>query len=72
MIYRGIVKDGVVHLQPDAVLADGIEVEIVPFETDEPRPSIFKKLGALAGQAEGLPTDLARTHGRGSLRSDPD
>ena len=32
MTYRGIVKDGVVHLQPAAVLADGTEVEVVPFE----------------------------------------
>ena len=64
MTYRGIVKDGVVHLQPDAVLAVGTEVEVVPFETDQPQPNIFEKLGALDGQADGLPPDLAHNHDR--------
>ena len=64
MTYRGIVKDGVVHLPPDAVLADGTEVDVAPCETDETQPSIFEKLGKLAGQADGLPPDLARNHDR--------
>ena len=62
--YRGIVKDGVIHLEPDVTLADGTKVEVAPCETGEPQPGIFEKLGALAGQADGLPPDLARNHDR--------
>jgi hypothetical protein len=58
MTYRGTVKNGVVVLEPDAALPDGTEVKVEPASG----PTIFEKLGRLAGRAKGLPTDMARNH----------
>ncbi len=62
MTYRGTVKGGVVHLDPEAQLPDGTEVRVEPVERDPSSPGIFVKLAHLAGRAKGLPPDLARNH----------
>ncbi len=60
MTYRGTVRNGVVELESAAKLPDGTQVVVEPVSAGS--PSIFEKLARLAGQAKGLPPDLARNH----------
>ncbi|MDB5356891.1 MAG: hypothetical protein JWN24_3344 [Phycisphaerales bacterium] len=70
MTYRGHVKNGVVVLDEPVRLAEGATVDVVPVEAkgqepaevSESGPTIWEKLSALAGSAEGLPADAARNH----------
>jgi hypothetical protein len=58
MSYRGQIKGGVVVLEGDVHLPEGamVEVQLVREGQD---PTIWQKLIALAGKAEGLPEDAA-------------
>lgn len=60
MTDRGTVQAGVVHLEPDAKLPDGIEVRVEPVE--EPASNVFQKLARLAGRTKKLPPDPTRDH----------
>lgn len=69
MVYRGHVKNGVVVLEPSAVLPEGAEVrvEIVVPQTEGPLlddqgQTLGQKLMKFAGRAVGLPEDAARAH----------
>ena len=61
MVYKGIVKGGVVVLLDDATLAEGTEVLVEPLEQDSVE-SLRTALLDLAGTVEGLPSDLAERH----------
>ncbi|HXE56092.1 MAG TPA: hypothetical protein VN541_23910 [Tepidisphaeraceae bacterium] len=58
MTYRGRIKQGTVVLEGPIQLPDGTEVEINTLPA-APAPSVWDKLLALAGKAEGLPEDAA-------------
>ncbi len=62
MTYRGTVRNGTVHLEPEANLPDGTEVRVEPLDSDTDQSTIFQKLARLAGRAKGLPPDMARNH----------
>ena len=72
MIYRGHVKNGVVVLDGDASLPEGVEVVIETVESDEPNesddpnqdrlPTLLERLKPFVGAAKGLPPDLAENH----------
>jgi hypothetical protein len=60
MTYHGHVKNGQIVLDAPVPLPDGAEVKVDILSADG--PSIWDKLLALAGTAEGLPPDLAENH----------
>jgi hypothetical protein len=64
MTYRGTVKNGVVVLGEGATLDEGTEVQVEPIGDlhKDRRPAIYDRLAKLAGNAKGLPADLARQH----------
>ncbi|MBN2217099.1 MAG: hypothetical protein JW719_06965 [Pirellulales bacterium] len=69
MVYRGIVKNGVVVLDSADVLPEGAEVrvEIVPTGCNEPLldeqgQTLGQKLMKYAGRAVGLPEDASLQH----------
>ena len=69
MTVRGYVKNGIVVLEPGAVLPEGVEVRVevasgreqaaVPDKTGQ---TLGQKLLKHAGKAVGLPPDAARNH----------
>ncbi|MBI1903293.1 MAG: hypothetical protein HYS13_19505 [Planctomycetia bacterium] len=65
MIFRGHVKNGVVHLDNGATLPEGAEVrvELAPARSKAPpaeeTPSLYESLEPLIGKAEGLPADMS-------------
>jgi len=64
MVYKGKVKDGVVVLDKPAGLPDGLEVEVRVPDAEDDGPTLFERLEAVVGIANGLPSDLARNHDR--------
>ena len=61
MTLEGTVRNGVVVLEEGQKLPEGIRVKItVESESDE--TTLAKRLLALAGTVEGLPSDLAENH----------
>ena len=66
MSYRGHVKNGVVVLDGDASLPEGVEVVIEPIEAEdiatEQPPTLLERLKPFVGAAKGLPADLAQNH----------
>ena len=62
MNYIGTIENGVVVLPPEAHLAEGAKVRVEPLEGDEAVPSLEEMLAPLAGQAKGLPRDMAENH----------
>ena len=67
MTYRGTVRQGVVVLEPGAVLPEGADVTVTAVEPAvENAPAAPSTLGErlmkYAGAVKGLPTDLARNH----------
>jgi hypothetical protein len=58
MILRGRVTGGVVVLEEGADLPDGTEVRVEPI-VEPARKTLYDRLEKFAGQAEGLPEDLA-------------
>jgi hypothetical protein len=58
MSYRGHIKGGVVILDEPAGLPEGAEVQVHPVEPAK-AATVWEKLLALAGQADGLPKDAA-------------
>jgi hypothetical protein len=61
MVYRGRVRNGVVVLDPDIRLPDGIEVRIEPVSAP-PRKTLAEQLGDLVGSVSDLPPDMAQQH----------
>jgi hypothetical protein len=62
MSYIGTVENGVVVLPPEADLTEGTKVRVEPVDGDEAVPTLEDLLAPLAGQASGLPSDLAEQH----------
>ncbi|MCK4659124.1 MAG: hypothetical protein KAV82_06335 [Phycisphaerae bacterium] len=64
MTYRGKVKNGVVVLDGEAMLPEGVVVRVEPVEATKPKTgaTVYKRLAEIAGKAAGLPPDLARQH----------
>jgi hypothetical protein len=61
MVYRGHVKGGMVVLDPEVQLPEGIEVQVEPI-VPSPRKTLADQLGDLVGSVPDLPTDMARQH----------
>jgi hypothetical protein len=68
MTYRGTVKGGVVVLEDPNVLPEGTEVAVSPAEENidaqelPVAPAWDDVLKDFIGQADGLPSDMARNH----------
>ena len=61
MAYRGHVKGGVVVLDPEVQLPEGIEVSVEPI-LPGPRKTLAEQLGDLVGSVPDLPPDMAAQH----------
>jgi hypothetical protein len=63
MVYRGIVKKGVVVIAEGAELPEGTEVRIEPIARDEnilpEGPTIFEQFRNVIGTVPELPSDMA-------------
>ena len=64
MIYRGHVKNGVVVLDKDVRLPDGVEVKVETVEPveDTPRKTLAERFRNVIGVADDLPADMAENH----------
>jgi hypothetical protein len=62
MTLEGRVENGTIVLTPPASLPEGARVciQVLPAETSD--PSLFDRLGQLAGKAVNLPPDAASQH----------
>lgn len=62
MTLEGRVLNGTIVLHPPATLPEGtrVRVEVLAAETTE--PSLFDRLGDLAGKAANLPPDASSQH----------
>lgn len=64
MVYPGHVRNGIIVLDKDERIPDGmsVSVEVVAEATENPEgdpPSLLERLRAVVGTAEGLPEDAA-------------
>lgn len=66
MVYRGVVKNGVVVIEEGATLPEGTEVRIEPFARGETVPSegptLIEQFGNVIGTVPDLPSDMAENH----------
>ena len=68
MSYRGHVEDGVVVLDDDVQLPEGMAVNVEPTMStsvepiEENIPTLYERLRPFVGAVEGLPSDLAKNH----------
>jgi hypothetical protein len=66
MVYRGIVKNGVVVLGEGADLAEGTEVRVEPVARGEgppeAGPTLLEQLSDVVGSVPELPSDMAEQH----------
>lgn len=66
MVYRGIVKDGVVVLREGGQLADGTEVRIEPIAVGDvlpgEGPTLVEQFRDVIGTVPELPADMAEHH----------
>jgi hypothetical protein len=62
MTYRGKVKNGVVVLDPPAVLPEGAEVQIISTNGEPLPPTWAEVFKDVIGKAEGLPADSSINH----------
>jgi len=66
MVYRGIVKNGVVVLGEGAKLPEGTEVRVEPVARAESLgadgPTLLEQLGDVIGTVPDLPPDMAQQH----------
>jgi hypothetical protein len=58
----GYVKNGVVVLEGQPVLAEGTKVRVEPIEIKSHLATLSERLIKVAGTAKGLPADLAVNH----------
>ncbi len=61
MVYRGVVKNGVVVIDAGAELPEGTEVRIEPLAPPA-RRTLAEQIGDLAGTVPDLPPDMAEQH----------
>jgi len=66
MVYRGIVKNGVVVLGEGADLPEGTEVRVEPMARDQglPKegPTLVEQFADVIGTVPELPRDMAEQH----------
>jgi hypothetical protein len=66
MVYRGIVKNGVVVLGEGADLPDGTDVRVEPIARDESLPeegpTLVEQFGDVIATVPDLPCDMAEQH----------
>jgi len=66
MSYRGHVKNGVIVLDGNACLPEGVQVVVDPIAADHPNVNqpltLLERMKPLVGLAKGLPPDLAENH----------
>jgi hypothetical protein len=66
MVYRGIVKQGVVVLEEGAKLPEGTEVRVEPIPGGESPagegPTLVEQFGDVIGSVPDLPADMAENH----------
>jgi hypothetical protein len=56
------VKNGVVVLDEETSLPEGIEVQVAVMPPKAEESTLGERLMKFAGRLEGLPSDLARNH----------
>jgi hypothetical protein len=61
VVYRGHIKGGVVVLDPEVKLPEGIEVRVEPV-LPTARRTLAEQLGDLIGSVPELPADMAAQH----------
>ena len=61
MVYRGLVKGGVVVFDSEVQLPEGVEVR-VELISPTPRKTLAEQLGDLIGSVPDLPSDMAEQH----------
>lgn len=62
MVYKGRIKGGVVVMDESINLPEGMEVEVHISDRENSGPTLYERLEAVIGIAEGLPSDLAENH----------
>jgi hypothetical protein len=66
MVYRGIVKNGVVVFRQGAELPEGTEVQVEPVARGEIAaergPTLAEQLSDVIGSVPELPSDMAEQH----------
>ena len=66
MVYRGVVKNGVVVLPDGAGLPDGTEVHVEPLpggeEAAHEGPTLLEQFADVIGSVPDLPPDMAAQH----------
>jgi hypothetical protein len=62
MTYRGRVESGVIVLDDAPPLPEGTQVQVEVASAPEGKSTLGERLMKYAGQAKGLPADLARNH----------
>ncbi|MGD9634384.1 MAG: hypothetical protein AB7G28_05115 [Pirellulales bacterium] len=62
MTYRGLVKDGLILLDPGVSLPEGAEVHVEVIEARQNGEELQAVLLRHAGKGQGLPKDLAERH----------
>lgn len=62
MTYHGKVKAGTIVLDDAPDLPEGADVQVEVLEVSEQPSTLGQRLMKYAGQATGLPSDLARNH----------
>ena len=62
MTYRGRVKNGMIVLDPPAILPEGAEVEVSPTTEDSSGPTWAEVFKNVIGKADGLPADSSINH----------
>ena len=66
MVYRGVVKNGVVVLGGGTRLPEGTEVQVQPVTRAEEiagqGPTLLEQLSDVVGSVPELPTDMAQQH----------
>ena len=61
MVLEGCVQNGVVIIEPAVTLPEGarLRIEVIP---PGDAPTLFDRIGHLAGKAKNLPPDAAEQH----------
>jgi hypothetical protein len=70
MSFRGVVKNGVVVLPPEAQLAEGVEVEVAVLGVEKEDDPFWQAVDKLAKPRPHWPDDYSLNHGH-YLRGEP-
>jgi len=62
MTLEGRILNGTIVFNPPANLPEGARVRVEVLAAEAPEPSLFDRLGDLAGKAVNLPPDASAQH----------